>query len=128
MDRIFWVFYLLILIRLRQNLLKTNQPLAAGRTMLISVLCNYFYSLTRTNSLILQYGNFNCVNTQRALDLFAQGLETYKVYHLKYIYIVLKIRSFNSHLLTKVAKFKYTFIYILLQVNLVLRMSNAVTK
>lgn len=41
---------------------------------------------------------------------------------------MLKIRSFNSHLLTKVVKIKYTFMCIPFPVNLLLRMGKPVTK
>lgn len=41
---------------------------------------------------------------------------------------MLKIRSFNSHLLTKVVKIKYTFMCIPFHVNLLLRMGKPVTK
>jgi len=68
-----------------QNLLKGNQPLAAGRTMLAAVLCNSFYSLTRTNSLILWYGNSSFVNIHRALGLFVLGLKLYKACHLLFL-------------------------------------------
>lgn len=50
--------------------------------MLTAVLCNSFYSLTRTNSLILQYGNSSFENTHRAVGIFVLGLKMYKVCHL----------------------------------------------
>lgn len=95
-DGICWAVYLSILTSCKQNLLKTNQPLAAGRTTLTALLCNSFYSLTRTNSLFLQHGNSSFVSIHRALGLFVLGLKMHKA-----CYLLCSCSIFTHHVKTK---------------------------